>query len=151
MDIRRALLAEADSLADLWLRSRKASASSIPPTVHSDKDVRQWFNEVVVPSQEVWVADLHGDLMALMVLDGQWIDQIYVDPKVTGTGIGGTLVTHAKGLRPAGLKLWTFQGNLGARRFYEAHGFVATISTQRDNEERAPDVCYEWRPSASLA
>ena len=67
----RALVAEADSLADLWLRSRKASASSIPPTVHSDEEVRQWFNEAVVPSREVWVADLHGDLVALMVLDGQ--------------------------------------------------------------------------------
>ena len=86
-----------------------------------------------------------------MVLDGEWINQLYVDPASTGTGIGGTLVTRAKGLRPAGLKLWTFQGNLGARRFYEARGFVATASTAGDNEERAPDVCYEWRPSASPA
>jgi hypothetical protein len=47
-------------------------------------------------------------------------------------------------LRPTGLKLWTFQSNLDARRFYEAHGFIATAMTTGNNEERAPDVCYEW-------
>ncbi len=146
MEIRRALPAEADALADLWLRSREASAPSIPPTPHPDEEVRQWFDEVVLTSCDVWVADHRGDVVALMVLDGEWIDQLYVDPALTGTGIGETLVTRAKRLRPAGLKLWTFQVNLGARRFYEAHGFVATASTAGDNEERAPDVCYEWRP-----
>ena len=149
MEIRRALPAEADCLADLWLRSRGASAPSIPPTVHSDEEVHRWFDEVVVPSCEVWVADHQGEVVALMVLDGEWIDQLYVDPASTGKGIGGTLVTRAKGLRPAGLKLWTFQRNLGAGRFYEARGFFATVSTVGDNEERAPDVCYEWCPSAS--
>ena len=44
------------------------------------------------------------------------------------------------------LKLWTFEANVGARRFYESHGFVATRRTAGDNEEGAPDVCYEWRP-----
>jgi putative acetyltransferase len=73
------------------------------------------------------------------------IDQLYVDPNSTGRGIGGTLLEHAKSLHPIGLKLWTFQSNLGARRFYEAHGFVAIASTTGENEEQAPDVCYEWR------
>ena len=151
MEIRRALPAEANSLADLWLRSRKASAASIPPIVHSDEEVHRWFDEVVVPSCEVWIADDESEVVALMVLDGEWINQLYVDPASTGKGIGGNLVTRAKGLRPAGLKLWTFQGNLGARRFYETHGFFATVSAAGENEEHAPDVCCEWRPSASPA
>ena len=50
-------------------------------------------------------------------------------------------------IRPAGLKLWTFQSNRGARRFYESHGFTAGVSTTGDNEENAPDICYEWRPA----
>ena len=81
-----------------------------------------------------------------MVLDREWIDQLYVDPALTGRGIGAALIDHAKRQRPAGLKLWTFQSNLDARRFYEARGFVATAVTSGDNEERWPDVCYEWRP-----
>jgi len=149
MDIRRALPAEADALAALWLRSREASAPSIPPTVHADEDVHQWFEEVVMPSCEVWVADRQGELVALMVLDGEWINQLYVDPSSTGNGIGGSLLTRAMRLRPTGLRLRTFQTNRGARRFYEAHGFVATVSTAGDNEEGAPDVCYEWCPAAA--
>jgi GNAT superfamily N-acetyltransferase len=144
MEIRKADPGEAGSLAALWLRSRTASVPSIPPTVHTDDDVHRWFEEVVLPTREVWVADSSGEAMALMVLDQEWIDQLYVDPAATGRGIGGALLEHAMKLRPTGLKLWTFQSNLEARRFYEARGFVATAMTKGNNEEQAPDVCYEW-------
>ncbi len=82
-----------------------------------------------------------------MVLDKEWIDQLYVDPASTRVGIGSALLEHAKRERPNGLKLWTFQSNVDARRFYEDHGFVAVATTSGDNEEREPDVCYEWRPA----
>ncbi len=98
----------------------------------------------MLPTCEVWVADSKGEAMALMVLDQEWIDQLYVDPAATGTGVGGALLDLAMRLRPTGLRLWTFQSNLHARRFYEAHGFVATTMTKGNNEEQAPDVCYEW-------
>ena len=146
MEIRRALPADAGPLAALWLRSRAASAPSIPPTIHTDEEVHQWFEEVVLPSREVWVADRQGEAIALMVLDQEWIDQLYVDPASTGKGIGGALLEWAMKVRPTGLKLWTFQSNLDAQHFYESHGFVATISTTGENEEQAPDVCYEWCP-----
>jgi GNAT superfamily N-acetyltransferase len=147
MEIRSASGAEAGPLAALWLRSRAASVPSIPPTVHTDGEVHRWFEEVVLPSRDVWVAGDQGGAIALLVVDHEWIDQLYVDPASTGGGVGGALLRHAMRLRPAGLKLWTFQSNLGARRFYEGHGFVTVASTAGDNEEGAPDVCYEWRPA----
>ena len=149
MEIRRALRAEAGSLADLWLRSRAASVPAIPPPAHTGAEVHQWFDEVVLPTREVWIADSQGDVRALLVLDQEWIDQLYVDPTSTGRGIGGTLLERAMSLRPTGLILWTFQSNHGARRFHERHGFVAHESTAGDNEEHAPDICYEWRPAGS--
>jgi len=147
MEIRRALPTEVGSLARLWCRSRAASVPSIPPAVHTDEEVHQWFAEVVLPTCEVWVADTQGEAKALMVLDHEWIDQLYVDPASTQGGIGGALLDHAMRERPTGLKLWTFQSNLDARRFYEERGFVAIAATTGDNEEQAPDVCYEWRPN----
>jgi hypothetical protein len=49
--------------------------------------------------------------------------------------------------RPHGLALYTFQVNGRARRFYERHGFAATwFGDGSANEERQPDVRYEWRP-----
>ncbi len=42
------------------------------------------------------------------------------------------------------IRLYTFQANLGARRFYSRHGFVAIeFGDGRANEERCPDVLYE--------
>jgi len=36
-----------------------------------------------------------------------------------------------------------------ARRFYEAHGATAVEFTDGEgNEEKTPDVRYEWKPSA---
>lgn len=150
MEIRRAVPSEAGFLAALWLRSRAASTPSIPPTVHSDEEVHRWFEEAVLPNREVWVADGPGGAIALMVLDDEWIDQLYVDPTWTRRGIGAALLERAMRQRPTGLKLWTFQSNLDARRFYETHGFVAISMTTADNEEQAPDVCYEWRPVVTI-
>lgn len=146
MEIRRALPGEARSLAELWLKSRAASIPSIPPTIHTDDEVHEWFEEIVLQTSEVWVAESTNRTVGLMVLDKEWIDQLYVDPASTRMGIGTALLEHAKRERPSELKLWTFQSNVEARRFYENHGFVAVATTSGDNEEREPDVCYEWRP-----
>lgn len=134
----------------MWLRSRAASVPSIPPPVHTEDEVRSWFEEVVLPEREVWVAAADdGAVLGVLVLEEDWIDQLYVAPGCTGRGIGARLVGVAKRQRPSGLRLWTFEANAGARRFYEHHGFVVTGSTDGDNEEGAPDVRYEWSPVAA--
>ena len=51
-----------------------------PPTVDTDEEVQRWFEEVVLPTCEVWVANSTGEAIALMVLNQEWIDQLYVDP-----------------------------------------------------------------------
>jgi GNAT superfamily N-acetyltransferase len=148
VDIRRPTLEEAPAIAGVWLRSRAASVPAIPKPVHTDDEVRAHF-DVVVATKDVWVSDERGGIAALLVLDGDWIDQLYVDPDHFGKGHGSSLIAVAKRQRPAGLKLWTFEANSGARRFYERHGFVVTGSTDGENEEGAPDVRYEWTPCAS--
>jgi len=114
---------------------------------HSDEEVRAWFEHVVLPTKEVWVAETAGIVVAVLVLEEEWIDQLYVDPAHTGGGLGTALLILAKQRRPAGLKLWTFQANIRARRFYERSGFSARETSEGENEEGAPDVRYECRPS----
>ena len=144
--IRRATESDARVAAELYVRARKAAIGAIPPSVHDEDDVRRWFASHVVRNTELWLAEnSEGDLAGLLVLDGPWLDQLYVEPSMTGRGIGSELVALAKRVRPAGLRLWTFASNLGAQRFYERHGFVAIDRTDgRDNEERAPDILYAW-------
>jgi GNAT superfamily N-acetyltransferase len=146
---RRATAADARAAADLWLRARKAAVGVIPPPVHDDDDVRAWFASHVVRDAELWVAeDRARTLVGILVLEGRWLEQLYIEPTMTGRGIGSGLLTLAKRERPDGLRLWTFASNVGAQRFYERHGFVETHrSDGRDNEEAAPAILYVWRVS----
>jgi GNAT superfamily N-acetyltransferase len=148
MRMRHARANEIGDVADVWLRARAAAIPAIPAPVHSDEEVRSWFERVVLPDREVWVAAVDGAIVGVLVLDGEWLDQLYVEPGWSGRGVGSELLAVAKRQRPAGLRLWTFEANVRARRFYERHGFVATGSTDGDNEEGAPDVRYEWAPAA---
>jgi GNAT superfamily N-acetyltransferase len=148
IEVRRATLDESDTVADVYLRSRHASVPAIPPSVHDDDDVHHHFATVVLPEHEVWVAeDADAGIVGLLVLHDGWVDHLYLAPDRTGQGLGSRLLELAKERRPEGLELWAFQSNLGARRFYERHGFAAVRMTEGDNEEGAPDVLYRWPTS----
>jgi GNAT superfamily N-acetyltransferase len=144
VELRRARQDEWDEIAEVWLRSRLVSVPAIPPPEHTDDEVRAWFRDVVLVDREVWVAQAADSIIALLVLEGDTVDQLYVEPGWIGKGAGSQLLGMAKQRRPGGLDLWTFQANEGARRFYERHGFVAVDATEGDNEERAPDIRYRW-------
>jgi GNAT superfamily N-acetyltransferase len=130
----------------LWLRARTAAIDVIPAPVHSDDDVRGWFSSHVICNTELWVAEDGADrLVGILVLEGDWVEQLYVEPSMTGRRIGSGLIELAKRERPEGLRLWTFQSNVRAQRFYERHGFrEATRTDGRENEERAPGILYVW-------
>jgi ribosomal protein S18 acetylase RimI-like enzyme len=152
--IRRANRSDAADIATVYIASRRAAAAFMP-TVHTDAEIRAWVVDYMVPQTETWVAEAAGRIVAIMVLDGDMqgamqhtmIDQLYVSPTDQRAGVGGLLLAHAKKLRPAGLRLYTFQSNAPARRFYEARGFIAKqFNDGSRNEEREPDVLYEWTP-----
>jgi GNAT superfamily N-acetyltransferase len=148
---RRAAPSDAKSAADLYLRARRAAATagSIPPLRHDDDEVRNWIARFVIASRECWLAESGaGTVVGMLVLDGDWIGQLYVDPDLARAGVGAELVAIAKRERSAGLRLWTFASNQGAQRFYLRHGFREVSRTDgSDNEEGAPDIQYVWSPT----
>jgi GNAT superfamily N-acetyltransferase len=116
---------------------------------HADDDVRRYWADVLLPTNDVWVAldDESGDIVAVMAMEDDWLDQLYVLPGWTNRGIGSDLLNIAKRECSDGLRLWAFQSNVNAHRFYERHGFVEVERTDGlDNEERSPDVKYAWLP-----
>ncbi|HWD65053.1 MAG TPA: GNAT family N-acetyltransferase [Solirubrobacteraceae bacterium] len=131
-------------MANLWLESRRAAEPAIPPAAHTDAEVRAWFREVVFAGQEVWVIGPHGRPEAMMVLQGEWVEQLYVAPGRQRRGHGSRLIGLAQSRWDA-LSLWTFETNHSARAFYERHGFVADEPASADNEEGAPALLYRWR------
>lgn len=143
---RRARDSDAADVADVWLRSFTTALPTVR-RAHDDDAIRAWFSHVVVPRYETWVALAEGSVVGLLVLDGEELEQLYLDPSWRGRGVGDRFVDLAKQRRPDGLGLWTFQVNGPAQRFYERHGFVAVERTDGlRNEEREPDVRYFWQP-----
>ena len=142
--IREARPEDAGVIAEIWLASFKATYGF--PPAHPDDDVRAWVADVLLPETDTWIAEEERGVANGFISIGEGsIEQLYVSPGWTGRGIGSRLVRLAQARRPAGLELWTFQVNDGARRFYERHGFRAVELTDgAGNEERQPDVRYVW-------
>ena len=130
----------------MWLGSFAAALPGVR-RAHSDDEVRRWVADVLLPTDEVWVADVDGEVVGMLALSEGWLDQLYLDPEWRGRGLGDRLVALAKERRPRALQLWTFQVNEPARRFYRRHGFVEVERTDgTHNEEREPDVRLVWAP-----
>lgn len=149
--LRPAVPADARRVADVLLASRSVHLP-FAPLAHTPSEVRAWVAQVLVPGGGVHVAEVDGVIraMAAHAMDNGagWIEQLYVEPGFTGQGLGAALLQHllarlhAAGAHP--VRLWCFEANTGARRFYERHGFVAVDFTDgRGNEEGCPDVLYE--------
>ncbi|MCX7123018.1 MAG: GNAT family N-acetyltransferase [Gammaproteobacteria bacterium] len=148
LTLRKANLADAETVAEIYLVSRKAFVS-FAPLIHSDASIHEWVCKTLIPGSDVIVAEQSSQIVGMMALSKQngigWVDQLYLAPPVTGQGIGTQLLAYAKRALGAPIRLHTFQENSGARRFYERHGFqVLELSDGSGNEERCPDILYEW-------
>jgi GNAT superfamily N-acetyltransferase len=149
-DLRAATLDDAASVADVYLCSRKELVACAP-LVHSDEAVRGWVREHLIPAGRTTVAVVDGQVVALLAAstgtDASWIDHLYVLPAWVAHGIGTRLLELARRELPPPIRLYTFQCNERARRFYESRGFRAiAFGDGSANEEKCPDILYEWRP-----
>lgn len=86
--------------------------------------------------------------MGFAGLSKGWLDHLYIDPEYLGRGYGSMLLRHVQRLQPHGVRLWVFQKNVGARRFYEHYDFrLERLTDGSSNMEREPDALYVWGPS----
>ena len=139
---------DADVLAEIHTRSRTAAMPWLP-VLHDEEETRGWMRGIVLVHQWVLVAERDGRPVGYAAVEGDWLEQLYVEPEAIGTGVGRRLLDAVKAARPGGLSLHVFARNERARRFYEAAGFVLVAEGDgRDNEERTPDCTYRWEAPA---
>jgi GNAT superfamily N-acetyltransferase len=144
--------AEARDAAAIAAVHRTSMRKALPylPDLHTEDEDRAWVANVVLPHQEVWVAEAGGRVVGVAALDGDMLAQLYILPGEQGRGIGSALLAKAMARRPNGVRLYAFQRNTRARDFYERHGFVAVeFGDGSGNEEGEPDVLYQWTPGSA--
>lgn len=149
IDIRKLEPQDADAVASVLRASFDDRLPWLAGRYTPEQD-RQFVREHLFPQCEVWGA-FGPELVGVIALQPSWVDQLYVLPGRQGDGIGKALLEIAK-RGNSELSLWTFQRNATARRFYERNGFVVLDTTDgQRNEEREPDVLYQWKADGVAA
>lgn len=144
MILRRATPLDGPAVGTLHRHTMRASLPFLPE-LHTLTDVIDFATCEILPNNEVWVAEAAARLTGYIAFTPDWIHHLYVHPEVQGQGIGPRLLALALA-DGRDRRLWTFQQNARARRFYEACGFVLLELTDgANNEEKTPDALYEWR------
>ena len=133
------------------LRVSMSEAMPYLPNLHTPEADLWFVTHRVIPTMEtdVVVTSEEGRIVGFCAVSHGWVEQLYLLPDVQGRRIGTALIKRAMA-RWDHLRLWTFQRNHAARRFYESFGFAAVEETDGSrNEKREPDVLYEWRRERS--
>ena len=137
---------DAVPIARLFLASR--ATLTFLPNIHTDEETFSFIANIVLRDQDVHVAETNGEISGFLAVHGDMVEHLYVRPDLLRRGIGSALLQRAKEQLPSGFRLWVFQENVPARRFYERHGLLLVEETDGSrNEERTPDALYEWKPT----
>jgi GNAT superfamily N-acetyltransferase len=126
---------------------RRACLPYLPELHAADEDLG-FFRDHVFAQCEVWVAEA-GAVDGFIAFRTGWVDHLYVRADRQHQGLGKALLAVAM-KNNTSLRLWVFQRNTVAIRFYRAHGFREIECTDGSgNEEREPDMLMEWTGSAA--
>jgi ribosomal protein S18 acetylase RimI-like enzyme len=148
--LRRAHPDDAAAIAAVFAAAREEAMPWLPVLHTAEEDVA-YFGRAIA-DDEVWVAEVDGRIAGFAAIGKELLDHIYVHPAFQRRGIGEALLAQVKWSRPDGFRLWVFQRNERARRFYERAGMrVVELTDGARNEERTPDAQYEWWASATPA
>jgi len=124
-----------------------------PPEPRTPEEVRAWCQSLLdQPGRELWVATREKMLLGFVVVEGEWVNLLFVHPDRPARGVGAALIDLVKSLRPHGFGLRTYQANERARSFYLRHGLVELERTDGTGYiDVEPDVQMAWLGDDPLA
>ena len=139
---------DTEAVGDVFLAA--LAGMTYLPKLHTEEETRVFIRDVLLPNNEVWVAEEDGGrVIGFVGLGDDFVWHLWVLPEEQNRSVGTALLELAKERRPDGLQLWVFQRNVGARRFYERQGFtLVELTDGSGNEEREPDARYVWKPGS---
>jgi GNAT superfamily N-acetyltransferase len=140
--IRPATPQDVEAVARLFRVVRTACLPYLPD-LHTPAAELAFFRDHVFPGCTVWIAG-EAAIDGFCAWRPGWVDHLYIRPDCHGQGRGTALLAQAMAEHPK-LRLWVFQRNAQALRFYAARGFRVVERTDGSrNEEHEPDALLEW-------
>lgn len=112
------------------------------PRIHSRAEDLAHCHQMI---DRGWVQVIGApQITGFIARDGAAIHALYVAAPARGQGLGSALLSAAQAGASL-LRLWTFQANAGAQRFYAGHGFSELRRTDgTGNDENLPDIQFTW-------
>ena len=133
MSVRRGTAADRPRALEIWRDAVDATHGFLTAEdrLEIDAMVVAWL-----PTVELWmIDDQDGRPVGFLVMDGNLIDALFVDPAVHGRGYGTALLDHALALAPDAVVDASEQAT-NALAFYESRGFVRTGRSETDPQGR---------------
>lgn len=134
MTVRRGTAEDVPRALEIWRRAVDATHGFLSPEdrVEIDRMVAEEF----LPAAELWlIDDAGGRAVGFLVMDGDLIDALFVDPQVHGQGYGTRLLDHALTLAPQAQVDASEQAD-NALAFYLARGFAVVGRSETDGGGR---------------
>ena len=133
MIIRPGTPADVPRALAIWRAAVDATHGFLTPEDRAEIDIL--VAEEFLPKVDLWLADRDGEVLGFLVMDGEMIDALFVDPPVHGQGVGTALLEYALTLAPNAIVDASEQAS-NALPFYEARGFVRIGRSETDPQGR---------------
>ena len=138
----KAIGADATEISQI-LEDWAASNQEIP-LVHNAEE-RADYGCWLLEHTSVTMIHNSSGVVGFLALEKHIIQGLYIKKDFQGFGFGHAAIKFAQ-KQFEELRLWVFQSNIGAQKFYQRLGFqVVEKSDGEDNDYRLPDIFYCWK------
>lgn len=144
MTIRRGTPADVPRAVEIWRGAVDATHGFLTREDRAEIDVM--VERDFLPNVDLWLSlGEKGRAAGFLVLDGDMIDALFVDPAVHGQGHGTRLLNHALALGATRVEASEQADN--ALPFYLARGFTVIGRTETDAQGRPYPLILLQRPA----
>ena len=131
--------AEISQILEDWAASNREI-----PLVHNVEE-RADYGRWLLENTSVTMIHNSSGVVGFLALEKHIIQGLYIKKDFQGFGFGQAAIKFAQ-KQFEELRLWVFQSNIGAQKFYQRLGFqIVEKSDGEDNDYRLPDIFYCWK------
>ena len=131
--------AEISQILEDWAASNREI-----PLVHNVEE-RADYGCWLLEHTSVTMIHNSSGVVGFLALEKHIIQALYIKKDFQGFGFGQAAIKFAQ-KQFKELRLWVFQSNIGAQKFYQRLGFqIVEKSDGEDNDYRLPDIFYCWK------